>query len=179
MKMFKAIKSVVCIFTMMFAIQAFAEPDTTDAAILKTITQRMSTDSELSGLNIAVDVKNGVVSLGGTMDTESEGSKAVQIAQSTPGVTDVDTGNLKVKNSTQAIADTLITAKIKGVYLRDKIFTDENIAAMAIKVDTVHGVVTLTGTVDSKTQADNAVSLARSVKGVMEVKSDITVKNPS
>ena len=48
--------------------------------------------------------------------------------------------------------------------------------SMAIHVETENGTVMLSGFVDSKADADKAVSLARSVEGVTNVKSALKVK---
>ncbi len=44
-----------------------------------------------------------------------------------------------------------------------------------ITVDTMRGVVTLTGTVKTAAERDKAISIARDTKGVVEVKDHIKV----
>jgi hyperosmotically inducible periplasmic protein len=67
--------------------------------------------------------------------------------------------------------DTSITAAIKA-----KMAADEHVKASNIDVDTKNGVVTLTGTVSSKAEADRAVAIAKEAEGVKSVTSHLVVK---
>ncbi|MDL2354700.1 MAG: BON domain-containing protein [Pseudomonadota bacterium] len=69
------------------------------------------------------------------------------------------------------MADSLITTKVKA-----DIFKEPELKSMAIHVETEHGVVMLSGFVDSKADADKAVQVAKSVDGVASVKSAIKIK---
>ena len=66
--------------------------------------------------------------------------------------------------SAQPIDDTWITTKVKA-----SLVADEDVSAMKIEVDTVNGVVFLTGTVQTQVQADEARRRASQVKGVAKV----------
>jgi hyperosmotically inducible protein len=69
------------------------------------------------------------------------------------------------------VKDSVITAKIKA-----KMAADREVSAMHIKVDTDDkGIVTLSGTAKTPDEASKAVSLARSVEGVVDVKDRIQV----
>lgn len=63
-----------------------------------------------------------------------------------------------------AIEDTEITAKVKA-----SIFAEPGLRTLQISVDTVKGVVTLTGSVDTQPSSDKAKKLAAAVAGVREV----------
>lgn len=69
-------------------------------------------------------------------------------------------------DSEQPVSDTWITTKLKADLL-----TTSDIPATDIKVETVNGVVSLSGTVQSQAQADKAVDVAKMIKGVRDVKS--------
>lgn len=69
-----------------------------------------------------------------------------------------------------AIDDTEITAKIKAA-----IFAEPGLKTLQISVDTIHGVVTLSGSVSSKADKDTAQSLASAVSGVKEVNNRLEV----
>jgi len=71
----------------------------------------------------------------------------------------------------KVVADTVITTKVKA-----DLFKEPELSAMAIHVETEKGVVMLSGFVDSKSDAEKAVRLAKSVEGVTQVKSAIKVK---
>jgi hyperosmotically inducible periplasmic protein len=70
-------------------------------------------------------------------------------------------------------ADATITSAVKMKFAKDK-----TVDALHIDVDTKDGNVTLTGDVKSKTEADQAVALARDVEGVKSVTPHLTIKNP-
>ena len=67
-------------------------------------------------------------------------------------------------DSSQPVTDTWITTKVKADLL-----ATENVSGLDIKVETVDGVVTLTGAVASQAQKDKAVEVARQIKGVKRV----------
>ena len=66
--------------------------------------------------------------------------------------------------SSQPVNDTWITTKVKADLL-----ATENVSGLDIKVETVDGVVTLTGAVTSQAQKDKAVEVAKQIKGVKRV----------
>lgn len=70
----------------------------------------------------------------------------------------------------QAYGDTEITAKVKA-----GILAESGLKSLQISVDTVKGVVTLTGSVDSKANSDKANSVAAAVNGVKEVNNQLVV----
>ena len=72
-----------------------------------------------------------------------------------------------------AQTDAGLTTKIKT-----QLAADETVKAYQIDVDTKEKVVTLTGTVDSQAAKDQAIALARSTKGVVDVVDNITVSGP-
>ena len=70
-----------------------------------------------------------------------------------------------------AMADAEITAKVKSA-----IYSEPGLKTLRISVDTVKGVVTLTGSVDVQSDFDRTRSLAESVGGVREVENHLQVK---
>ncbi len=69
-----------------------------------------------------------------------------------------------------AIDDTAITAKVKAAIL-----AESGLETLQISVDTVKGVVTLSGSVDSKSHSDMAKALAGAVSGVSRVRNDLVI----
>lgn len=86
--------------------------------------------------------------------------------------------NIGEKLSTQsaktgvAIDDAEITAKVKAA-----IFAEPGLSTLQISVDTVSGVVTLSGSVDSQQSSDRAKGLASAVTGVGKVENRLVVKS--
>jgi len=66
--------------------------------------------------------------------------------------------------SAQPVNDTWITTKVKSSLL-----ADTSVAGTKIDVDTVNGVVFLTGTAETKAQVDAAKKIAAGIEGVSKV----------
>lgn len=71
----------------------------------------------------------------------------------------------------KVLADTAVTAKVKGALL-----AEEALKSLGIHVETEKGTVMLSGFVNSKQEADRAVQVAKRVEGVNKVESAIKVK---
>lgn len=69
------------------------------------------------------------------------------------------------------IDDATITTQVKARFAEDPV-----VSAMAIKVETLKGVVQLSGFAKTSTERDQAATLAANVKGVSRVVNDIMVK---
>jgi hyperosmotically inducible protein len=68
-----------------------------DSLITTKVKSSFVADSAVSALDISVETNQGVVSLTGLVNNETERQRAVQIAQETSGVKKVDAKNLIVK----------------------------------------------------------------------------------
>ncbi|MHB8353062.1 MAG: BON domain-containing protein [Burkholderiales bacterium] len=70
-----------------------------------------------------------------------------------------------------AIDDSEITAKVKAA-----VFSEPGLKTLQISVDTVKGVVTLSGSVDSQQNSDKAKTLASAISGVKAVENKLVIK---
>lgn len=68
-------------------------------------------------------------------------------------------------------SDTAITSDIKAKYAADR-----DVAATSIRVETLNGVVQLSGFAKNETEKERAVEIARQAKGVKSVRNDIVVR---
>jgi hyperosmotically inducible protein len=68
---------------------ARAQDALTDGALTTKIKSKMALDDTVKALAIDVDTDNGVVTLSGSVNSEAERMKAVQLAKETDGVTSV------------------------------------------------------------------------------------------
>ena len=73
----------------------------------------------------------------------------------------------------EQLDDATLTAKVKTALLQAP-----DVKGMQINVDSDRGAVALSGFVDSQTQIDRALQLARGVPGVREVHNKMTIKAP-
>lgn len=151
------------------------KPVITDTNITSTVKSELNKDPILKKYNLDVETKNHIVQLKGQVDTEKQAEKSVAIASSIEGVRDVNTRDLKIKDSKTPIADSYITSKIYGKLIRDKIFSDYNVALTRISIETKNGVVYLSGTVDSDSLNKRIVELAKETDGVKKVVDDLHI----
>jgi osmotically-inducible protein OsmY len=126
-------------------------------------TRRSSSTASTSAREPSDPLAKGDAKKAGDMSTSAKaGAAGTTASTGTSASTSRDGGS----------PDGLITTKIKAEYAKDKA-----VSATNIHVDTNKGVVTLTGAAKSKAEADKAVTLAKSVKGVTSVKNDIKVES--
>ncbi|HSO45433.1 MAG TPA: BON domain-containing protein [Rhodoferax sp.] len=69
------------------------------------------------------------------------------------------------------VDDTTITTQVKS-----RLLEDPNVAGTSISVETLNGVVMLSGFAKNATEKSTAESLARKVNGVKSVKNEIAVR---
>ncbi|HTM27699.1 MAG TPA: BON domain-containing protein [Vicinamibacterales bacterium] len=72
-----------------------------------------------------------------------------------------------------ATDDMTISTRVKIALLND-----QQLGPLRIDARTFQGVVTLTGTVPSRTEEQRAIAVARTVRGVRDVKSQLSVPGP-
>ncbi|MEZ0344455.1 MAG: BON domain-containing protein [Caldimicrobium sp.] len=144
-----------------------------DAIITAKVKAKLIEDPITKARKIDVDTVNGVVTLTGLVESEKEINRAIEIARSVPGVKKV-VNNLRVgkRSIGRYLDDKEITARIKA-----KFIADPELKALSIDVDTLNGVVTLTGVVERESQRERAVRLAKSVEGVKQVIVNIQIKS--
>jgi hyperosmotically inducible periplasmic protein len=68
------------------------------------------------------------------------------------------------RSTGQALDDMLITTKVKASFA-----ADPQVSALAISVETNHGVVTLSGVVENEAEQQRAIQLAQGMEGVTRV----------
>ena len=71
----------------------------------------------------------------------------------------------------EGVDDTVITTKVKALYVEDKA-----VSALNVNVETFKGTVQLSGFANDQNEINRAVEIARGVKGVTSVKNDIRLK---
>lgn len=159
-----------------------------DAGISTAIKSKFVADDMVKAYEIDVDTDNRVVTLTGEVATSIAKDQALKLARETDGVRDVvdklsvadtaatsgvldreddDVGDKAAAAADRAgvvVTDAAITSAVKA-----KLLADTTVGGLKIDVDTTEGVVTLTGDVASKTEANEAVRLARGTDGVRSV----------
>lgn len=83
-----------------------------------------------------------------------------------------DSNRRGVDEAGAVASDSWITTKVKS-----DLAVEKDVSATNIHVKTVDGVVTLTGTAGSQTEADRAVEITRQIDGVKSVVNNLEVKS--
>jgi len=139
---------------------------------------------ELKGSDIDVSVDNNVAYLKGRVPSEAARARAVEIARNTDGVHRVvdelvvDPASLSrddYKERTSSVvddaSDTAITSRISA-----RLVDEEPFRECHVNVDTVDGVVTLSGTVPTSTARERALAIADATRGVRRVIDPLSVE---
>ena len=173
-----------------------------DAWLVMKVHSEMVDEDVLSGSNIDVDAKNGVVTLQGTVPSEAARSRALAVAKANDGVKSV-VDQLKIapargsnmaeraadktaragekaadktvsatKRTGRAIDDGWIKSKIYAQYLAD---WNTVLDDSDIDIDVNNNVVTLNGTVKSAEAKAKAVATAKATDGVKSVRDNLKV----
>lgn len=80
-------------------------------------------------------------------------------------------GTTTKESTGEFVDDSTITAKVKAAFIKD-----DTVKAFDVSVETFKGIVQLSGFVDTAEQKFRAADLARGIRGVHEVKNQISVK---
>jgi osmotically-inducible protein OsmY len=168
------------------------KPGRSDAAVTVSVQAKYFADATVKGHRIDVDTEDGVVTLNGTVESDAQKARAVQLAQQVDGVSRVE-DRLRVEapradarpapdRSRQAEGDSgdmdpatvnpgWITTKIQSQY-----FLSPDVKGHTIDVTTMsNGHVTLRGTVETAAERQEAVRIAQKTDGVREVNDELRI----
>jgi osmotically-inducible protein OsmY len=140
-----------------------------DATVTAAVKSRLAWSKYVDGGAVHVETKAGRVTLTGEVANTEAKESVKRLAIGTRGVVSV-TNQLTVNNkstsaqSTQVFSDSWITTKAKSSF-----FYSRNVSGSDIEVNTLNGVVTLKGKVDSGAERALAVELVQNLRGVKSV----------
>jgi hyperosmotically inducible protein len=156
-----------------------------DSTITAKVKSKLAADTETSAIKIGVETRDGIVTLSGTVPTDTEKTKAEQIARATDGVKRVSNDikvdpnsrsatNLGEKSgeAVKGVGDTLSDAAILAT-LKAKLVAD---GITGTDVDVTRGEVILKGQVENAGEKTKAETIAKNTAGVKDVKNQLTVK---
>ena len=146
-----------------------------DSTITARVKAALIDDKNIRSSDISVKTENKVVTLSGSVDSAEQKDLAVNAAKTVKGVTTVnDQLNVVAEKSASLegyAGDTAITSQVKA-----KLLADDIVPSRKVTVETRDGTVHLSGTVDSRQQADRAADIAKAVSGVKNVENNLSVK---
>ena len=131
----------------------------------------------VSAIKSEVDVKDGIVTLRGEAASQAQKELTTEYAKDVDGVRDVK-NEMTVSKTSDKTSDTLgemiddasITAQVKMALLFHR-----STSAFNTKVETTHGVVTLSGKAGNAAEKDLVSKLVNDVKGVKSVMNQMTI----
>lgn len=145
-----------------------------DSQLKSDVTSELAWDIHVDETGIGVSVRHGVVTLSGVVDSWTAKHAVEDAAHRVAGVLDV-ANELEIKPSWSTMrSDADIAEAIRGTLTWNRFVPDQQIRST---VD--HGAVTLTGTVRTLAQRDEAERAAREIAGVRCVFNQIAVEAPS
>ena len=180
--MMKRTTLAVMITLTLASVSAMAANDWKDATKDAWIDGKAETtlllNGNLNSFTIDTDVKKGVVTLTGEVESDVDKALAAELVEGLEGVTSVE-NKLMVKNEGKSSGDpkqtsALKDAKIATVVKTSLLFEPET-SGTSIDVDVNNSVVTLSGVVDSDAEKDLAVAKAKNTKDVVNVVDKLTV----
>ena len=147
-----------------------------DSVITTKVKAALVRDDATPASAIKVETFKGVVQLSGFVDNVTQKTTAGVLAAKVDGVksvvNDIIVSTTLTKSSTgEFIDDSVITTKVKAALVRN-----DATPGGAVKVDTLKGVVQLSGFVDNIAQKTSAGAVAAKIEGVKDVVNNVVVK---
>lgn len=129
-------------------------------------------NGNLNSFDINTDVKNGTVILTGKVDNSVDKALAEELVASLEGVTEVD-NNLSIVAAENPKQDDEMLQKLKDskveTVVKTRLLFESEVSGLDIEVEVNDGQVTLTGSVDSDSERDLAVAIAKNTDDVSSV----------
>jgi osmotically-inducible protein OsmY len=155
-----------------------AEPEESDGWISFKARSMLLTRANVSARTTHVDVKDGVVTLTGTADSQAQKELTDNYIKDLKGVKSVE-NHLVVQGASgngqpmaAEIDDASITAQVKLALLDHRATS-----ALSTKVETTDGTVRISGEAGNDAEKDLVSVLAKKVRGVKSVENQMTVKS--
>jgi hyperosmotically inducible protein len=153
--------------------------ENSDAWLMMKVKTSLLFKSSVSGFATEVDVKDGIVTLGGEADSQAQKDLTTEYAKDIDGVKEVKNEMTVAKAPKKSdgktmgeqIDDASITALAKSTLLYHR-----STSGINTKVTTSDGVVTLSGKAKNEAEKDLATKRVSDVSGVKKVVNNMTVQ---
>jgi len=156
--------------TMLLGTDVSLRASETDDRIVTTANNSYVFKTYLKGDSVKTESNNGVVTLTGTVSSDSHKLLAQHTASNLPGVSSVD-NLLKIEGEpAPANSDTWLILKVKSVLMFHR-----DVSATATEVLAQDGAIILRGEAANMAQKELTTEYANDVEGVKSVKNEMTV----
>ncbi len=145
-----------------------------DSVVTASVKSALLGDADIKSFDFKVETRKGEVMLSGFVDSQAQVDRADSLAKAVAGVTSVQ-NKVTLKSGTATVGnkvdDSIITTKVKAALIGDEVIKSTDIAVVTRK-----GEVQLSGFVNSQTQIDRALLVAKAVEGVGKVSNEMSIK---
>jgi osmotically-inducible protein OsmY len=145
----------------------------TDLEIQQDIESELAWDTRVGPTEIGIQVKHGIVTLAGTVDSWTKFGAAQEVAHRVEGVRDVANELTVNLGPPAAMTDGQIAASVRAALEGDPAVPEAD-----VHTTVSHGTLTLTGLVGQRRQRDAAERAVTGVPGVWRVVNQIAVAGP-
>jgi hyperosmotically inducible protein len=169
---FKKMKVISLVSALLLTSSLVMAASSDDQKITEAVKMRLSKEADIPGSNVKVETQDGKVKLSGTVPTQLQLNKIVELAHSVAEVKKVDSSKLHTASSDSFLKDATITAKVKGTILQlandRKISSDYN-----LHVETTNGEVHIFGSLADPSDQKTIIDRVGQIEGVNGVKTNI------
>ena len=145
-----------------------------DTVVTASVKSALLGDPEIKSFDFRVETRKGEVMLSGFVDNQAQLDRANVLAKAVSGVTSIQ-NNVTLKGGATTVGnkvdDGIVTTKVTAALIGD-----EKVKSTDITVVTRKGEVQLSGFVNSQSQIDRAVLVAKGVEGVSSVNNEMSIK---
>lgn len=170
---FAAALGTILLAASVTSLAAAGDEQSRDTALTERVKTALASDRALTGRDIEVETRDGVVQLSGFVDSEDQRTAALLRARSVQGVQEVR-NDLSLRDDTrstrQPTADTVIAARVRDSLQGADLGSDGD-----VNVEVSKGVVQLSGFVSTPQEKARAGDLASAVEGVRDVENQIAL----
>lgn len=157
------------------------QDESRDAWIHGSAQTSLMLNTNLNAFRISSSVEDGVVTLEGEVETSTDKALAEELVEGIEGVSRVD-NNLEIRNEESdddddngGVGATLNDGRIFTV-LKSRLLMSGDVSGRDIEVEVDNTVVTLTGDVETSSERDLAIEMARNTNGVSDVRDNLRVR---
>lgn len=145
-----------------------------DTVVTASVKSALLGDPEIKSFDFRVETRKGEVMLSGFVDNQAQLDRANVLAKAVTGVTSIQ-NNVTLKGGATTVGnkvdDSIVTTKVTAALIGD-----EKVKSTDITVVTRKGEVQLSGFVNSQSQIDRAILVAKGVEGVSSVNNEMSIK---
>ena len=150
-----------------------------DAWIDGKVESTLLFNTNLNSFDINTDVKEGVVTLTGKVESKLDKALAEELALSLKGVSKVNNELTVLENDNDddmKVMDKLKDSKIETV-VKTRLLFESQVSGFGIEVEVKSGQVTLSGNVNSDSERDLANAIAKNTNDVKKVVNNLQVSS--